>query len=382
MSWSAKSTVVRAADSFEAGRALVREVRDGLGAEPSALLVYATVNHDARALLAGVGEAAPAAKVVGCSSQGLIGNGLALEDGYIAGAMGFAGDLRVATTAARELTAATGEKGEAMGRELAAAAPELVVVFYDALGGADVDQMLGGLRRHLRCPVVGGGAGQPFGRAAKTYQYFGAEVLGGSAVALALGGGLRVGVGTSHGMSPTGVVMRVTKVEGTRILELDGRRAVDVWSEVTGCTDFANMHDIVAWGVGVKREGGYVMCVVASLDEKSGAIQVQAAVPEGVEVMFHHRTVPAVVDGAVGMARELRGRLGGRPVKAALAFECGARTSPFLGRAETLRENVALQRELAPEAPWLGTMAWGEIAALGGEPCVMSYTYSLVALGD
>jgi small ligand-binding sensory domain FIST len=35
---------------------------------------------------------------------------------------------------------------------------------------------------------------------------------------------------------------------------------------------------------------------------------------------------------------------------------------------------------VAPDAPWLGMLAWGEIAPVGGEPAFHNYTYPLVVL--
>jgi small ligand-binding sensory domain FIST len=80
------------------------------------------------------------------------------------------------------------------------------------------------------------------------------------------------------------------------------------------------------------------------------------------------------------MGGDLAERVGKRHVLAVLGFECGARTSPFLGLKGTNEENIALQAAIAPDAPWLGMLAWGEIAPVGGEPAFHNYTYPLVVL--
>jgi len=54
--------------------------------------------------------------------------------------------------------------------------------------------------------------------------------------------------------------------------------------------------------------------------------------------------------------------------------------TPFLGPAETLEENLELHRTVAPQAPWLGLIAWGEIAPCGGQPEFHNYTYPLAVL--
>ena len=110
------------------------------------------------------------------------------------------------------------------------------------------------------------------------------------------------------------------------------------------------------------------------------ATVVQAAIPEGTKIMLHHRTVPAVTEGTLAMGRDLAARLKGRHPWAVLGFECGARTSPFLGESGTLQENLQLQKIAAPGTPWLGMMAWGEIAPVAGRPAFHNYPYPIVVL--
>ena len=97
-------------------------------------------------------------------------------------------------------------------------------------------------------------------------------------------------------------------------------------------------------------------------------------------MVLHHRTEETVVRGTRAMAREMSSRLRGRRPWAAFGFECCARTAPFLGERGTLEENLELQQAVAPEAPWLGMMAWGEIAPVGGVPAFHNFGYPLAVL--
>ena len=98
--------------------------------------------------------------------------------------------------------------------------------------------------------------------------------------------------------------------------------------------------------------------------------------------MFHHRTIEDVLNGTQDMARDLGARLAGLRPWAVLGFECGARTFPFLGPSNTLKEHEQLRAAIAPEAPWLGMMAWGEIGPCAGKPAFHNYTYPLVVLAN
>jgi hypothetical protein len=302
--------------------------------------------------------------------------------------------VKTATALEREIAVGTREKGAGMAKRMLSdlgEAPKLVVLLYDPLCGADVHELLGGLREHLSCPIVGGGASQPWGPMVKTYQYFGKEVLSQGAVALALTGPFVAELGVCHGTSPTGVVMTLTRTEGNRLLEIDGRPALDVWREATGYSEGETIDQdhVAAWAIGVERsvqspagreQSLYMIRAAFGFDQNEKSVTVQAAIPSDTKIMFHHRTTSAVLEGTKAMAKDLAARLSDRKVWAVLGFECGARTSPFLGSKATVDENVALQGLVAPEAPWLGLLAWGEIAPVGHEPAFHNYTYPLVVL--
>lgn len=397
MSFHASSYVSVDTDSKNAGASVAKALREGFSSHPlKAVVVYASVTHDQatllRAVRAGIGPDIP---VFGCSVQGVAGTGLVREGGYLVGAMGLGGDsLKISATMERAIEDGTRAKGKKLGAQIKARLgedPKVCVVLYDPLCGTDVEQMLAGLSEELPCPLIGGGAGQPFGRIVRTYQYWQDEILEHAAIALGLGGPLSAELGVCHGTSPTGVVMTVTRCEGNALLEIDGRRALDVWLDVTGTTeeDVNDQDSVSNWAIGIERtlvtpngekQSVYFVRAAFGFDRQTGAVVIQAAIPEGTRVMLHHRTAQAVTEGTLAMGRELGARLKGHSPWGVLGFECGARTSPFLGENGTLKENIALQNAVAPDVPWLGMMAWGEIAPVAGKPAFHNYTYPLLIL--
>jgi hypothetical protein len=263
-------------------------------------------------------------------------------------------------------------------------------MLYDPLSGIDVNDVLEGIRSEVSSPIVGGAAGQNSGPVSETFQYFGTRAVSQAAVLLGISGRFRAELGVCHGTSPTGVVMTLTRAEGNKLLEIDGRPALDVWRETIGWGEDQafDQDQTAALAMGIERkfrhngreEAAYLIRAAFGFDTSTKAIVVQAGIPEGSRIMFHHRTVEVVKQGTVDMAKDLVTRLAGRQIWAVLGFECGARTAPFLGEAETLQENLDLQKSVAPHAPWLGLLAWGEIAPCGGEPAFHNYTYPLVVL--
>jgi hypothetical protein len=392
----AHSHLSQETDSSIAGEEVGRTVREAFAGEKMAvLIVYATINHDQGALLAGVRKGVgPDVLVVGCSAQGVMSLGNVEEGGFVVGAIGLGGDSLAAAAAIQENIGFEGaKKGHALAKSLKtslAGAPELLVLLYDPLSGIDVNEVLDGIRSEISSPIVGGAAGQNSGPVSGTFQYFGTRAVSQAAVLLGITGRFGTELGVCHGTSPTGVVMTLTRAEGNKLLEIDGRPALDVWRETIGWGEDQafDQDQTAALAMGIERkfrqngreEAAYLIRAAFGFDTATKAIVVQAGIPEGSRIMFHHRTVEVVKQGTVDMAKDLVTRLAGRRIWAVLGFECGARTAPFLGEADTLQENLDLQKTVAPHAPWLGLLAWGEIAPCGGEPAFHNYTYPLVVL--
>jgi len=402
MTIHASSCFSQEPDSEEAGQNLAQAIRQAFATEPlRAALVYTTVNHDQEVLLSSLQrELGPGVPLIGCSVQGVVSNDELTEDGFAAGVMGFGGtELSAATAVAHDIAVDSLEKGTAIGRDLKARLgrePRLVVLSYDPLSGVDVEALLRGAQSELTCPIVGGAAGQPWGPPVRTYQYTGDQVFSKGAIALALAGPFDAEIGICHGTVPTGVTITVTKSDGPRILEIGGRKASDVWCEQTGLKlesgTVAHQEWVASWAIGIERryqaagsngsqeQVARMIRGAFGVDFESGAIILQTAVPEGSKVMFHHREISQVLAGTKAMGLELAERLKGKNPWAVLGFECAARTFPFLGPSNTFEQHLGLRKTVAPTAPWLGMMAWGEVAPLGGEPAFHNYTYPLVVL--
>jgi len=387
-------------DSLQAGRLAGESlVRQFGGERMEAVIVYATINHEQPLVLQGLRAAlGPTVPVIGCSVQGVVADAELTEAGFALGAMGLGGKgLRCAVAVEHEFQTDTRDKGGALARRLRdqlGGEPRLVMLLYDPLCGADVEALLAGMRRQVACPIVGGAASQPWGPLVQTFQYAEDRVFSHGVVALALDGPFQAEIGMCHGTSPTGIHVTVTKATGPMVLEIDGRPAVDVWRQATGCErdEIVNQDHNASWALGVERrytvngpdgpveEVAHMMRCAFGFDLEAGGVIFQAPIPTGTRVMFCHRTEKNVMGGSEVMGADLLARLRGRAPWAVLGFECGARTYPFLGPANTVAEHAALRGTVAPSAPWLGMMAWGEIGPCGGEPGFHNFTYPLVVL--
>jgi hypothetical protein len=397
----AASAFSNESDSEQAGEQVGRDLLAGLGGETAkAVIIYATINHDQTAAVEQITKLfGPGIPIIGCSTPGMVSNENIVEEGFALGGMVLGGDaLQAAAAVAKTFQENSLAKGKSMGQSLKASLgkPDLVTLFYDPLCHGDVEQMVAGLHSEVDCPVVGGAAGQPFGPPIRTFQYFGNEVFSQGAVALGLKGPFTVDIGVGNGTVPSGVVMTVTKTDGPCILAIDDAPAIECWSRATGYSTSEILHQnyMAAWAIAIERrrqvesEAGPVEKVshlirgAFGIDVKTGSIIMQTAIPEGTKIRIHHRDVDAVLKGTADMGKEISAKLAQRKPWAVLGFECAACTSPFLGIEATVDENRALRAAVAPQTPWLGMMAWGEIAPCLGLPAFHNYTYALAVLTE
>jgi hypothetical protein len=362
------------------------------------VMVYATMNHDHPALLHGLRQAlGPQVQIVGCTSQGVVSNGDLTENGFALAIMGFAGSSLVcATTLQREAQMDSLEKGRALARDLKrdlGGEPKLAVLLYDPLCGLDVEILLKGMRQELTCPLVGGGASQPWGPRIGTFQFWGTEVLAHGALALGLSGPFEVDLGNTHGCVPVGWSTTITRAEGHKVLEIGGRPAAELMREITGADprEIFDAH-VSAFCLGVPCDGSglrfpgevddsdVAIRSVFGVDKTTGAVFLQAAIPEGVPVMFYRQSVDLLMNRPMAVAHELARRCTGQRPWAVLGFQCGASTFQYLGPGDTLRQHELLRAILGEPVPWLGMMAWGEVASFAGEAYLHQCTYPLAVL--
>jgi hypothetical protein len=402
MRFRAASSLSLEIESMTAARRAAEAAAEQLGSvEPALVLVYGTIYHAQPVLLDSVRAVfGPRPLVAGCSSQGVATNGRLTEQGYGVGVMGIGGTALSAFVAVeRELSQNPREKGRRLAHSLklqAGGEPQIVVVLFDASSGSHAQELLGGMTSALACPIVGGGASLSWGLPGPTYQYFDTQAMQRSAVGIALGGSVHAEIGIGHGTVPTGPLMTVTRTEGSRILELDGRRAADVFRECAGQLRAAVLpqQTLTSWAIGIERtltvagphgpeeRAEYVIRAATGIDYETGAVTVHAGVAEGTRVMLHHRTVDAVLEGTREMGSALLARFAARQPRAILGFECRARTVPFLGPERTRVEHNELCSGLGAAFPWLGMMSWGQIAPLGKQPALHTYSYPLAVLFD
>lgn len=384
-------------DSRAAARAAAAHAfaRSG-GDTPDLVWVFATDNYDPHLVRAGVADVVGDAPIVGCRAPGVLACDRVTHDGVavlvlsggivsrIGVAPGVGADGRAAGAAAAggALEALEDAIGEA------AADRTAIVVLPDAIRGNSCDVVRGvdaavgaGLR------LVGGGAGDNL-QFKQTWQFTGDSVVDDSVLAVAMTAPSSLGIALRHGCAPWGRPMKVTRVEGRTVHDLDWEPAFARYTEVArelgaeeiardGFVSFAMLHPF-----GIPHgEDHYVLRSPLMLGE-AGEIGCCSDLPrDGVmRIMSGDRASLLRASREAGAAA--RTALAGATPAAALLFACVSRDFVVAGEGDELSAEIQAVREgLGADVPIFGCLTFGQIGSLaGGAPQFHSKSVQVCAV--
>jgi hypothetical protein len=370
---STATAVVSDTDSASAGAELGRRIRSGLdGKAADAVIVFASSRHDYPKLLEALSRESGTRMLVGSSSAGEFssaenGQGqasaLAIRCSDMRFALGLGRDLN------RDPKAAARQAAESfVGIRTPSLPYRSALVMTDALAGhadAVVEELTVATRGNYR--FFGGGAGDD-ARFQKTHVFAGTEAVTDAVVALEILSAKPVGVGVAHGWVPGSEGMRVTEIEGTRLISLNGVPAADAiadYASESGQTfDRADpmpffLHNIL----GIRDEGDYRLRVPLAVSA-DGSIALAAEMPLGSVVHVMKTTERSAVLAAEKATRGALAALNGAKPRAALVFDCVA-TRLRLGHA--FGNELEACAELLRPAEFVGCNTYGQIARAEGQ---------------
>jgi hypothetical protein len=374
-------------DPWAAGVEAVDSALDGRTAR--FIMLFACAGYSGPELLAGVADRAPEAEVIGCTVPSHISCDGPGEAGVLVLALGGPG-FRASTAAAssEDGPRAAGQLGaEGLKRTDDPAVRELVMLLTASQAG-DQNEIIRGAYGVLGAglPLVGGCTSQDSSSASASCQFHGRDVLQDAVVAASLMTDGPVGIGVRHGLSRIGEPMTVSRSDGGRVLELDGRPALDAYLEMLQAppeaardaeafTNFALAHPL-----GLSRSSGpdQARCIGAADFEERSLLCV-AEVPQGSPCWLLHEDARTTISAAVRACQEAVGDLGGATPRAVVVFDCIGRRK-LLGDDGT-REEVAALNTAAAGAPLAGFYTHGEIARTHGLRGFHNKTVVVLALG-
>ena len=357
-------------DSSVAGQDLGKQIREAFRERPDAVIVFASSRYHYEALLNALNETCQPKVLVGSSSAGEFtsekrGEGYACALALRAAGMRFSAGLGRGVSLDRERAANdlvstfTGMKDREHHYRAA-------LVMTDALAGhADdlIDKLTiataGGYE------FAGGGAGDD-AKFSRTHVFHGTQVVSDAVVALEILSKKPIGIGVQHGWTPASDALRVTQVDGARLIGLDGFPAVEAFEHHAEQTRQKLdrdaplpffLHNIV----GIETPSGHRLRVPLAIDAE-GAVTCAAEIPMGAKVFIMKASSQSATEAATEAARAAMRGVGGAKPAAALFFDCVA-TRLRMGDA-------------------FGTELQAVHEALGGSDLVGCNTYGQIARAD
>ena len=174
---------------------------------------------------------------------------------------------------------------------------------------------------------------------------------------------VEIATALSQGCSPLGRAHEVTRGKDNLLIELDGRRALDVFIEDIGeelASDLRRVGGLIfaALPVAGSDTADYTVRNLVGLDPESGIIAIGEAVPEGGKVLFCRRDRETAVGDMRRMAEDLRRRVGERVIRGGVYISCAARGPNQFASPES--ETELIQSALG-SFPMVGFFANGEL---------------------
>lgn len=323
--------------------------------------------------------------LVGCSSTGWMANGEEFEsgDGISLALYHLPGATLQSVRFDQESTQWFSDASE--WHELTGVTPEAThgwLVFADPFGLDGESWLRSWNKAYPGVPTVGGMAGGLWDKQ-RTQVYLNGEVFEDGAVAVSIGGAVRLEPVISQGCTPIGDSWTITKTDRQFILQIANRPAYSVLVDTFNALPKDEQNK--AQGnlfVGLAsteyrdefRRGDFVIRNLLGADPEHGMLAIGAIPRAGQTLQFHRRDAAAATEDLSWVLSRARERLANRRIFGACLCSCNGRGSRLFGRSN--HDAGLVQEQLGP-LPLTGFFCAGELGPVGDRNFLHAYTASL-----
>ncbi|HEX6929974.1 MAG TPA: FIST N-terminal domain-containing protein [Gammaproteobacteria bacterium] len=373
-------------------RAAVREAFDRarFTGDASWVLAVSGRRHDAATVFAAIRGMLPGVPVYGGACVGAIGANRIGYSGHEIALAVFDDSLGLPDVLVAEpLMAREHEAGRDLGAWLATRpnAPG-ALLFYDVtreggginFGSRLLDGVYAALPEGGGPPVFGAGLISDF-QVTESFLFDGEGVRRNAALALRFPDSLKIHTRIMHGCTPVSTLLEVTRAEGARIHELEGRPAVDMLRELAGAKDGEEL--ALAFSVLLGRRVGdpllpyeeaeYINRLIIdanSIDGSVGLFEEDIRTGDKVQVMVRNNTL--LMDSVeTGARASIDETAPGNP-QFGLYIDCAGRASVFTGSES--EESEHLLKQIDNAFPVMGFYVGREIAPFDGRSRPLDWT--------
>lgn len=389
-----QSASARIVDSGRAIADCLEAACGTLGEGPDLVVIHASIGHDFQRLADEAAALAPNARIVGASCCGVVGREGVSESMK---------DIAVMAVTGKEFAVShvdgihghnSRELATRLAQEIRNQQPGVNMVYFMA-SGIDIDNSacIAAIEAVLGSSVtIFGATSSDNMKGVRSLQIFDRGVFEHSAWLIGFADPtLSVETQASHGFVAVGEPLVVTRAEGNRIIELNGKPAWDEYTERLGLPRESTCGDTIPIGalaealpaeLAAEYGNPHLLRVVTRRDP-DGTMHYATAIEEGTPLWLTLRDENRIFDDLDRMMESLRARIGGRELAAVFHADCLARGRHTFHRI--LKEELVarMQEPLSADGvipAWLGMYGFGEFARLGGANAYHNYTTAIYAL--
>ena len=329
------------------------------------VIIFGSVERlEAPGELQKIAAAFPGVPIVGCSTAGEISRNGVVEHrtGVTVTTLDMASTDIAIERAAIPSMAASAETGAALGKALLKPDLRYVMVLSDGLKVNGAELVRGLCSALPETTVISGGLAGDDARFGRTYVVHGSELLSGQVVAIGFyGRKFNARVMSGSGWVSFGMDRRVTRSEANVVYEIDGQRALDVYSAYLG-EEAANLPATgLLYPLAVRIADGDegLIRTLLAVDREKGSLTFAGDVPQGSNVRLMHANNRQLVAGAGAAAEQAALPAGTVPAQLALLFSCIGRKLLMGSHTDMEIEEVATH--LPAETVISGFYTYGEI---------------------
>ena len=358
------------------------------------VLINAAVGHDLVALSKVAQAERPGARVLAASCAGVVGREGPGESMHDIAVMTVSGDGCTVAHVDGLFGSTSFAKGAELARQLQKS-PKPVRMMYLLASGIDIanDALIAGIESVLGPDVVIFGAtSSDQMQGVATFQAIDGQRYQHAAFAVGIWDPtLEVETQATHGFVAAGDPMTITKANGNRIVELDGKPAWPTFLARMGLPATATEGDTIPIGAlaealpaatATEYGNAHILRVVTHHTPQGEIVYATDAV-QGCRLWLTRRDEELIFNDMDRMMRTMTARRSGQSPVAVFQADCLARGRRLFNRI--MKEELVhrMQQPFAKDGvvpPWFGMYGFGEYARLAGRNAYHNYTTALAAI--
>ena len=250
----------------------------------------------------------------------------------------------------------------------------------------DLQLLLDGLAAQFPGVPVLGGVTSRWREERTGWVFLDGQVYDEGAVALAIGGDVRVLPMMAHGCDPIGEVWTVTGAERNVLTSISNRPAVAMMHDALATLPadrraWAIRNLVLGFATDEYRDdfhrGDFLLRGVIGVDEAAGSLTVGGMPRVGQTVQFHVRDGDSATIDLMQSLTDIQATLGNREPLGGILFDCVSRGAAMFGEPH---HDVALIRAALGDLPLMGGFVGGEIGPAGRRNGMHAFTATLAIL--